>query len=65
VAPRQHGHECLHSHFVRIGDILCLGLLKNLLGAGPLRAIVRMHGNQDVAFRDFPLIALGLIFRNA
>jgi hypothetical protein len=65
VAPRQHGHECLNSHFGRIDDILCPGLLKNLLGAGPLRAIVRMRGNQDVAFRDFPLVALGLIFRNA
>jgi hypothetical protein len=64
VAPQRHGHGCLYACLGRIGDILCPGLLKNLLGAGPLSAIVRMHGNQHVAFLNFPLVALGLIFRN-
>jgi hypothetical protein len=64
AAPRWHGHEGLDSCLGRIGDILGPGSLQNILGAGALGPIVRVHGNQHMTFLDLPLIALGLIFRN-
>jgi hypothetical protein len=65
VAPRRHEYACLHPRLGRIGDILCPGLLENLLGVGPLGAVFRVYGNQYVAFLNFPLVAFGLVFRNA
>jgi len=59
--PRR-GRAYLHRRLFRVGDILCPGLLKDRLGTVPLGTIFRMDGNQHVAFFDFPLVPLGLIF---
>jgi len=61
--PRR-GCVGLHPCLFCVGNILGPSLLKDLLGTVPLGTIFRMDGNQQVAFLDFTLVPLGLIFRN-
>src|SRR5581483_6896867 len=61
LRPRLFLYPCL----LRVRDVLGPRPLKDGLGPMPLGTIVGMDGDQNVAFLDFPLVPLGLIFRNA
>src|SRR5689334_8368857 len=54
-----------HGGLARIRNILCPAIDEDLLGAIALSAVIGMHGHQDIALLESPLIALRFIFRYA
>ena len=54
-----------HAGLAGGGDVLGVGFLEDFLGGFHFVGIVRMDGDQDVAFPYLPFIAFGLVFGNA